>query len=115
MAEYGKIEDLTESLKVYINTSYELHKFEALERSSVIGASMISGLVMGIIGMFFLLFISLAAGFYVSSLLGNSYSGFGIIAAFYLLLGLILVLGRKKIMEQPIRESIIRQLFSNHE
>jgi hypothetical protein len=114
MAEYGKIEKLTDSLKGYINTSYELNKLEAAERTSVIGASMISALMVALVGLMCLLFISLSASFYFSALLGNSYSGFAITAGFYFLLTVILLIGRKGIVEKPMRDKIIRIVFSKN-
>lgn len=110
----GKTEELTESLKKYVHINYELNKLEAAERSSVIGSGLISGLLVGLIAILFFFFISLGIGFYLSSLLGDNYSGFGIIAGFYLILGAVVVLGRKRLIQIPIREKIIELVFSNH-
>lgn len=108
-----KIEDLTESLKRYVSTNYELSKLEAAERSAVIGSGLITGLMIGVIASLFLFFISLWVGFYLSDLLGDNSSGFGIIAIFYLLLGLTVVLGRNKLIKRPLRDKIIRLVFSD--
>ena len=114
MPEYGKIEELTESIKTYVSTSFELNKLEAAERSAVIGASVISGMVVAFVGFMFILFVSIGLSFYLSSLLGNSSAGFAIVGGFYFLLGFILFIGRKALMEIPIREGIIRKLFSKN-
>ncbi|MBL0309934.1 MAG: phage holin family protein [Bacteroidetes bacterium] len=107
-----KIEELTESLKTYVSTNYELGKLEAAERSAVIGSGLIIGLLVGVVSSLFLFFISLWVGFYLSNLLGDNYSGFGIIAVFYLVLGLFLVFGREKLIKRPIRDKMIRLVFS---
>ena len=114
MTEDLKIEELTQGLKRYINTNCELIKFEATERSSVIGSGVISGLLIGLVAMLFVLFISLGAGFYLSARFENLYSGFAVVAGFYFLLGIILVIGRKKLMERPLRDKIIRKIFSKN-
>jgi hypothetical protein len=115
MSEYVKIDGLTESLKQYVDTNIELIQLEVVERFSVIGASLISIVFVGITGVLFVLFISIGAGFYLSYLLGNYYSGFAIIAGFYLLLFLILIIGKKKLFEKPLRDKIIQKAISTDE
>lgn len=112
MVDSRKIEGLTESIKGFINLSYELNKLEAVERSSTIGAGLISGLLVGFVMIFFLFFISLGAGFYLSEKLGNTYAGFAITGGFYLVLGIGLFLTRKKLIEHPLREKMIQKVFT---
>jgi hypothetical protein len=114
MSEHGKIEELTDSLKRYATTSYELIKLEATERSSVIGSGIISSILLGIVGIMVALFVSFAAAFYISARLGDTWSGFAIVGGFYLLLLLILAAGRKSLVEKPLRDKIIRNIFSKN-
>ena len=112
MEQQGKLEELTANLKRYADTNFELIKLKVAERSSIIGSGLISSLVIGLVGILFVLFISLWAGFYISAILNNSYSGFMIVAGFYLLLALILIIVKKQLLEKPLRDRIIRKLFS---
>lgn len=112
MIEYEKIDELTDGLKAYANTSFELVKLEVTKQSSELGASFVSGLLVGILFIFFLSFSSIAASLYLSSILGYSYSGFLIVAGFYLLIGCILLIGRKQLLERPIRDKIVQKVFS---
>ncbi len=112
MIQDGKIEELTERVKEYANTYYELTKLEVAERTSVIGSGIFSGLLIGIAAILFLLFISLALGYYLSIRFGNPYLGFSIVSGIYLILILTLVLGRKKLIERPVRDIIIHGLFN---
>lgn len=114
MPEFGKIEELTENLKKYIATSYELQKLQAIESSSVFGSGLISSLLVGLVVVLFVFFLSLWAGFYLSASIGDNYSGFLIVAGFYFLFGFILILVRKKLIEKPLRDKIIRKVFSNN-
>jgi hypothetical protein len=114
MSEHGKIEELTDSLKRYATTSYELIKLEASERTSVIGSGVMSSLVLGVVGIMFAFFLSFAAGFYISARMGDSWSGFAMVAGFYLVLLLILAVGRKSLVEKPMRDKIIRNIFSKN-
>lgn len=111
LPEKVKLEDLMEDLKNYAVTNYTILKLETAERTAVIGSGMISSLVVLSVMMLFILFFSLAAAFYLSALLGNTYAGLLIVAGFYLLAGTILWFGRKKLLEHPLRERLIRKLF----
>ena len=114
MPEIEKTEELIANLKQYVNTNYEILKLEAAERSSVLGSGLISGLLVTLVGILFIFFLSFAAAFYISIRLDNNYAGFMIIAGFYLLAGLILFIGRKKLLEKPLRNKIILKIFSTN-
>jgi len=115
MPEFDKIEGITENLKDYVNTNYELIKLQATERTSVIGSGIISALIIVIIGLLFFFALSLGVSFYLSALIGDTFSGFLIVAGFYLLIALIWFIGRKKLIETPLREKIIQKLLEKNE
>lgn len=112
MPEKGKIEDLTKSLKTYIHTNIELIKLEGTERVSVIGSSLISLLIVGTSVFIFILFLSIGAGFYLSNCYDDNFTGFAIVAGFYFILSLLLIICRKKFIESPIRDKIIQKIFN---
>jgi hypothetical protein len=114
MPEHEKLEELVENLKSYFSNNYKLIKLETAERTSVVGSDLLSGVVICVIALLFVLFISLAAGFYLSKLLGDNISGFLIISGFYFVLTIIFYLGRKKLLQGPLREKIVRKIFGNH-
>jgi len=113
MSELNKFEGISDSLKQYLILNYEIVKLQATEKASVIGSSLVSTLLVGISAFLFVFTLSIGLGFYLSSLLGDAWSGFAIIAAFYFLLSIILFLGRKKMIEKPLRDKIIQKLFGN--
>jgi hypothetical protein len=106
-----KIEELIASLKSYSNTTIELIQLETVENSSIIIANLISKFIVGLVIVLFVFFLSLGICFYLSELLGNNYIGFGIVAGSFLLLGIILSIGRKKLLNKPIRDKIIQEMF----
>lgn len=112
MADVGKIEEITEQLKSYVDTNYELIKLKLIERITVILADLISNFFVGLVVFLFVFFMSLWACFYISARLGDNNSGFAIVAGFYFVLGLILLIVRKKTVERPLRNKIIRKIFS---
>lgn len=114
MIEQDKLEELTENLNKYVKTNFELIKLEATERACVVGSKLIVSLILLVVGCLLVLFISLGASFYLSDYFKNNYIGFVIVAGFYFLIGLILILGKKALVERPLRDKIIRKVFSEN-
>lgn len=114
MIEQDKLEKLTENLNKYVKTSFELVKLEATERACVVGSKLIVSLILLVVLCLFVLFISLSASFYLSDYFNNNSIGFVIVSAFYFFIGLILVIGRKTLLERPLRNKIIRKIFSTN-
>jgi hypothetical protein len=106
-----EMEDVATSIKGYLATNIELLKLEGTERASVIGSGFVVAIILGIFGFLTLFFLSLGSCFYISSLIGDNYSGFGIMAGFYLLITLILLVRRKKLIAS-LRDKIISKVLS---
>ena len=111
MPEQGIIENLSDHLKQYASTSFELVKLETIANVSVVSSSVISYFLVGLVGSLFLFFMSLGLGFYISFRRGDSYSGFVIVAAFYFLLFLIFLIFRKNGIANLIRDKIIQKML----
>lgn len=111
MLQFEKTEELSEMLRNYLSTNIQLVKQETTAIASVILSDLISYVLIGLAGMFLLLFLSLMAGFYLSDLLDSSLIGFAIVAGFYFLVSITLYLIRDKWLRKPIREKIIRKAF----
>ncbi len=114
MPNAEKIDDFTYNLKEYVTLQLELVKLEAVEKVSVIGSELTSGFMVLLWSLLFIFFISLSAGFYLSSILGNTYIGFLLVAGFYFTVGLIFYLGRKLFVTKPVKNKIIKSIFSNN-
>ncbi len=114
MSSPGILEELTDKLKSFISTSYEIKKLEAIGRSSVIGSSLISRLIVVMMVFMFLFFISLWVGLFLSAIHGDTYSGFTYVAGFYFIVSLIFIIGRKSLLQKPIRDRIIQKTFNGN-
>ena len=114
MNDQSKLEEFTESVKQYIDTRYELFKYESAERTSGFGSVLISRFLITLTVSFTVLFISLGAAFYISARFNNSYAGFLFVAGFYMLTAIFLMIGRKKLLEKPMRNKLIRKIFSKN-
>lgn len=114
MSEFYRFEEMSDKLKQYLIINYEIIKCQAAERASVVGSTFISAVIIAVFGFMFLLILSIALGFYLSSMLNNSYAGFLIVAGFYLMLTLLLYAVRNKKIEKPMRDKIIQKLLNSN-
>ncbi|MDD3194835.1 MAG: phage holin family protein [Paludibacter sp.] len=110
-----KLEELSDNMKQYLLLNVELVKLEAVKQLSAVGSTLLSSLLVGISVFLFVFTLSIGLGFYLSALFGDTYSGFAIIAAFYLLLSLTLLIGKKKLLGNRMRNTIIRKLLEDKE
>lgn len=111
MPETSRLEAMGESLKQYLALNVELLKLEITRRSSEIGSSLVSSMILGISLLLFILMFSIGLGFYLSALIGDTYSGFAIVAGAYLLFILVFLLIRKRFVEKPMRDKIVRKML----
>ncbi len=109
------VDEIITISRSYINTRIELWKLTLLEKASLAGSFFISSIILVLIGAFCLLFISLAFAFWYGQRTGDTAVGFLILTGFYLLLGIIFVLGRKKMVIGPIIRSMSEILYKEDE
>lgn len=112
MPNTQQLEDLAKSLTDTFNTNYQLTKWQLLDRLSIIIADWMSTLIITLIAIIGLLFASVAAAIYLSACVGNYYTGFGMVAFSYLVVAGVLYLARKRLLKQPICNTIIAKNFS---
>ena len=110
---FKKVEALVENAKEYVNTRIEILKLTIAERSSAVLATIIAGAIAAFIFALFLVFISITVAILLSIWIDKPYSGFLIVAGFYLIAGVFILKFRERIIRIPIMNSIIRQLFKD--
>lgn len=114
MEEHNKFEEVSESVKTYINTRYELLVLQSTEKASNIGAEAISAFLILKLAALSILILSFAAAFYISWVMDNTYTGFIIVGGAYFLIALLLIGFRKSFLIKPFRNIIIRSMFKQH-
>ena len=105
-----EVTDLVDKVKEYIGVRLDIVKLSAADGVSNGVAKAVVGSILLLLSLFFLLFLSLAVGFYISDRMDNDYSGFFFVTLFYLLLAVIIYLSRKSI-EKPIINGIIKSIL----
>lgn len=103
------IESVVKRTEAYVKTSYELSKLRLLETTTQVVTSAVSRL--GVIIMFslFALALSIGIALLLGDLLGKSYYGFFIVAAFYFIAGIVFHFFLRNWIKKPVSNSIIKQ------
>lgn len=103
--------DTIDMLKQYAGDRITLIKLQSIEKIATISAAIASGVMLALLGLFFLIFGSITLGFFLSGLLDSNTAGFGIVAGIYLLLIIIIVVFGKKIFGNMVTKKIIQNSF----
>jgi hypothetical protein len=113
--EFRKAEEMADHVKSYVNTKIAQLKLAMAEKVSKVIAVLIAGMFVLFVLFFFLVFVSMAAAYAIGIWLGKMWLGFLIVAAIYLLLGIITWVARGRLLQIPIMNAILRQLFNNED
>jgi hypothetical protein len=103
------MESLFARVEAYGKTTYELSKLKALETTTVILTSLVSKISVILIISMFALVLNIGIALFLGEILGKSYYGFFIIAAFYLIAGIVLHFFLHKWIRKPLSDLIITQ------
>lgn len=106
----GVIDVLFEKTKDYVETRADLFKLKAIKKTAEVGSSLVSNIIVAVVFSCFFIFLNIALGLWLGDLTGKVYLGFFILAAFYLIVGLLIYFNREKIINSPIADSIIKKM-----
>jgi len=101
------IESLFSQSKDYIDNRLELYKLKVIDKTTAVASSIISGLVLFVIFFIFFIVLNIGIALLIGDLVGKSYLGFLILAAFYAIVGLVLFFQRNKLFKTPVTKMII--------
>ena len=112
MEENSPIEDLNENLKAYLSTRYDLAVLKTTDKVSAIGSLTSLAIILGVFITLSLLFLSISLGFFLSDWLGSYPLGFLTLSGCYFLLFLTVLIFRKSLIVNPVRNHLIRSILS---
>jgi hypothetical protein len=104
-------EALLESIVDYSKTSYELAKLKTLDKSSDVASSLIPHSIVFVLFASFLLFANFGLALWLGEILGYTYYGFFVVAAFYVVTGLVLHFFFHKRIKNLVWNYIIKQVI----
>jgi hypothetical protein len=112
---FAKVEELADTVKDYVNTRIESVKLNTAEKTSAIIANLVAGLIVVSFFMLFFLFGSIALSFGLGEWIGKTWAGFLIVGGIYLLIGIVVWTARVKIIQLPVMNALIKQLFGEED
>ncbi|HSC40333.1 MAG TPA: phage holin family protein [Chitinophagaceae bacterium] len=106
-------EETQEMVEDYVGNRLQLLKLQAAEKSSKIISLLLTVLVMALLSFFILLFLSMTLGYYLAQKTGSLFTGFGIVAVFYVVLLVVVLYLRKRYLDKYISNTVIRIFFDS--
>jgi hypothetical protein len=105
------LESLLDKATEYSKTSYELVKLKALDKSADIISSFIPHSVVFVLIASFLLFFNIGLAFWLGKILGETFYGLFVVAAFYIITGIVIHLFMYKWIKRRISDYFIQQVL----
>ncbi|WP_324673755.1 phage holin family protein [Hymenobacter sp. GOD-10R] len=100
-------DSLMGNLMGYLDTRIDLVRLEAQEKAKTAFVGTVHGVAMGLIGLMFLIFLSIFAGLALNAALDSTFWGFGLVAGFYLVLLIIFLVGVDKKVFQGLADKLL--------
>ncbi|SRR5258706_10653251 len=107
----GSIESLIERIRTYFETSIDLLKLKAIDKSSTFVSTLVTFLIVFVLITCFFMLFNIGLALLIGDLLGKSYYGFFIIAALYAVAGIILVKYRNKWIKNPVANMMVKEML----
>jgi hypothetical protein len=107
----NKTEHLTDHVSEYIETYFTLNVLKATDKVAGIASQSIASVLAGIFAFFFLFLINIGIGYWLGQKLDNMLAGFAIIAGFYGLLALLIIVLRKNVLLPFLKNIIIKSAY----
>ena len=105
------LELLLERATDYGKTSVELVKLKAIDKTADLVSSIIPLSVFILLISAFLLFLNLGIAFWLGEILGKVFYGFFIVAAFYIIMGLIIRVFLNKWIKRLVGDYFIKRIL----
>ncbi len=105
------IELLYEKAKTYTETSLELFRLNAIDKTADVSSSLMARIAIVMVVAMFTLFINIGISLFIGKMVGEYYLGFMIVSLFYLIIALILYFFSNQLIKIPITNLVIDKLL----
>lgn len=106
---------LFEEIKDYLSVRSKIFSLQVAETAANVIANLISNAAALLFFVIFFIFASVGLAFLVAQWVGNTAGGFFIVAAFYLLIGVVIWMIKGDYIERPLTNIFIRNFFKGKE
>lgn len=108
----GLVKVLLTQVGEYGKNSFELTKLKAVQKLIPVATAFTGNLFVLLALYLFVFLLNIGIAMWLGDLLGKPYLGFLYVAAFYLLIGIILYFTAAKLFRTPVSRFIIRQTLN---
>ena len=112
------IELLYDKAKKYTETSIELFRLNAIDKTADVSSSLMARMAIVMVVAMFTLFINIGISLFIGKMMGEYYLGFMIVSLFYLIVAIVLYLFSNRLIKIPITNLVIEKLLKtkvNHQ
>jgi len=106
----SSVETLIEKIKNYIETSIDLLKLKAIDKSATLASVIIDYLIVFLMFGIFIILLNVGLALLIGELLGRAYYGFFIMAVLNAVAGFILLKNNKWI-KTPLTNTMVKKLL----
>lgn len=103
-------ETLKANITSYIEDKADLLKLKAADKTGSAIAGTITGLVLARLFLFIMIFLSLSAAYAISNGTGRPFLGFLLVAGFYIVLAVLVLVLREKLFTMPVINWLLKKL-----
>lgn len=111
--EKDLINNFIDHAEEYIKTRQEYSKLLAVQKGSNALSSAITLLIIFSIFLCFFLFVSVTIAFLIAEYSGKNSIGFGAVGLFYLLVGVVIYIGKDRLIKIPLMNSLIKNMLKD--
>ena len=105
------LESLLERATDFGKTSFELVKLKTLDKSTDIVSSLVPNSIVFVLIVTFMLFLNLGLAFWLGEILGKTWYGFFVVAAFYGIIGIVIHFFMHKWIKKLVCNYFIKQVL----
>jgi hypothetical protein len=107
-----KVKVLLTQVEEYGKTSFELARLKTVQKLIPAATAFTGNLFVLLTLSLFILLLNIGISMWLGDLLGKPYFGFMTVAAFYLLIGIVLYFTAAKWLRKPVSRFIIKQILN---
>src|SRR6187551_483418 len=108
-----KLEELIDHVKDCVNTKSQLFVLRATDKASTVTGIAVSYIIFGFLFAIIFVLLSIGAAIWLNIKMGDSFSGFFIVAGVYAVILLVLFLGRDAIIKKPVANKVISEILND--
>ncbi len=110
-----KVETTYQHLIDYAEARWNLIALDVSDKTANIVSSVIEGVILAVLGLFFLTFASIALALWLAELTGSAALGFLLVAALYAVIGTLVYLNSNKWLFLPLMNNFLKKLYRNQD